>query len=217
MFEKRAKYLYSVKEILQENVNDFDIMREKPITFRAGGQFLVCCPIRYYEHPRFLNDMTMLLVKYSEIFSKAQFLNSKEFRRKTQIERAVATVTLFSHKKYYKNFIRKEIHNFIRKWSFAIKNEKLVKISRWKAKKFLSAFSVDEILQIFFTIYVFNFDIVKKKTSEFLSQIILPESQQNTTISNITTKSSAPKIPRYSAKPMRKSDLDSLDQMRTEH
>ena len=196
--------LYSVHEILQEQVTDFDIVREKPLTFMASGKYLVCAPVRYYNHGRFVQELTRLLTNYYEIFQKVEFVTSANFKNENEMLRAVQQVTLFSASKDYRKFIAKEIPAFIKRWAYTIRGKRIVKIRN--AKRLLKGFSSDELLQVFFAIFVFNYDIVKKKTFDFLSRIRSGNLRNPMSLdSSISTVGA---MPRYSKKRYSKSDLD---------
>ncbi len=216
---KVNEHLYSVKEILQEQTTDFDIVREKPLTFKAGGHYLVCAPVRYYEHPQFIKDLTEIIGGYYEIFQKIEWLSSENYRDDNAISRAVHQVNIFDNSASYGNFIRKVLPGFIQRWGYTIRQDKLfradalIRIPRMRARKILSAFSVDELLQVFFTLFVFNYDIVQKKNFDLLSRLQSGGSRQLMTLSDGSRKKKTLRMPNYNAGRYSESDLQVFEDL----
>jgi hypothetical protein len=205
------EHLYNVQEILQEHITDFDIMREKPLTFCAGGHYIVCAPVRFYEHGMFIRDLVRSLTRYAEIFQKVEFLTSGNFQEQSAVSRAIGQVTVFSNSRQYQEFISREVPAFVKRWALTIKGKKLVKIRN--ARKLLGPFSADEILQVFFTLFVFNYDIVKKKTFDFLAR--LQTGQLRNTTPSGSGMGKVFVMPKYSEKPYSKQDLELFEKQST--
>lgn len=161
--------LYEVRDILQENFTDFDIQRQRPLVFKAGKEYLVCAPVQWKRHPAFIQDLSRIIAFHLEIFEKVEFLTSVEVQNKDAIGKAITQITIFNGSRQYERFVKNDLPSFIRKWAFTLnrKNEKIIPLSRRKAGKILSSFLVDELLEVFFAIFVFNYDVVKKRPSIF--------------------------------------------------
>ncbi len=206
---KMNESLYNVKEILQEHVTDFDIMREKPLSFTAGGRHIVCLPVRYYEHGQFVRDLSRLLTSYYRIFQKVEFLSAQNCLDTGAVNSAINQITIFDNTVEYRKFITKEIPAFVRRYCRTIRGEKLVKIHR--VKSLIKHFSADELLQVFFTVFVFNYDIVKKKTFDFLTRLQTGR-PANSIYSGSFTRANTALMPKYSERPFSRSDLQSLEE-----
>ena len=206
---------YSVKEILQENVNDLDIMREKPVTFKAGGEFLVCRPVKYYEHPKFLRDLGTLLLTYKEIFAKIEWLSIEGFKEDPELTKAVAQITIFNTSAEYESFCMKGLPWFITEWCYTIKKDKLIKLKKRKAKRILENFTVEDMFKVMMTLYVFNYDIVKKNMFNLLGNLTGEKPKTNTGHSTSYKKKKDVQMPKFSEKPFSKSVLRTLEEQST--
>jgi len=207
--------LYSVKEILQENYTDFDIVRERPLTFHSGGQYLVCAPVRYYEHPRFIKELCSIIGGFHEILSKVEWLSSQDYKEDPAVTRAVNQITLFSNTASYDRFINKALHGFISRWAYTIRKNKLIRIPRRKAKRILGCFSVDELIQVFFTIFVFNYDIVRKKNFDLFRR--LRGNPADTMYSGSSGEKRTVQMPKYSPGRSSRSTLELFVQQSRMH
>jgi len=205
--------LYDVKSLLKERCTDFDIMRERPLIFSAGGAHLVCAPVKWKDHPAFIQDLTRTIARYYEIFEKVEFLSSDEFKNAGALERAVSQIALFDGTRQYEQFIKKGLPAFLQKWAFTLdkKEQKIVKISKRKLSYVLDCFYVDELLEVFFAIFVFNYDVVKKKTFDFLTRLQIVPSQPTTSLDSFTGTNQESPMPKYSPKQFSKSDLAQLE------
>ena len=216
-------HTYSAEEVLQNNVTDFDIMREKPLSFRAGAEFLICCPVRYYEHPAFIKDLVRILARNREIFQKVEFISHLDYRDKNVIADAINQITIFNEAKSYDKFITKDVPRFIKKWARTIprsdikkyesgKVERIqfVEISNRQAKRILSNFTADELLEILMTIWVFNYDVVKKKCLSFIQKLSVDMSgtQESMEHAKLLKEQKKVDMPKFSMKPYSKEDLD---------
>lgn len=217
-------YTYSATELLQNNVTDFDIMREKPLSFKAGAEYLVCCPLRYYEHPAFIRDLLVILEKNKEIFVKVEFLSHLDYRDKNAISNAINQITIFNDTKGYKKFITKDVPRFIKKWGRTLSKKDLkkfeqgkleriefIKMNNKQSKNILSKFTADELLQILMSIWVFNYDVVKKKCLLFIQKLSLDlNDMPESTKQQILQKGQKEKVvmPPFSMKPYNKEILD---------
>lgn len=229
MFDKKTEELYNPNELLQENWIDFDIMREKPLVFRSGDSHLVVKPLLNRDTPLFLKDLFKILGRYYAFFQEVEFLTAENYKNKSQISQAVNSITFFNSTDGFSDLVRKDIPAFIRRWGFTVKRERtfmqkllgsegnfrFVKISRRKAKRILSDYTTDELLQVFFSIVVFNYDIVKKKTMEFLQMFRNSDSLMNpTTFSTSTGKHGNQfQFPEYSEKPFSEATWKQLEQL----
>ncbi len=211
---KVRERLYDVQSLLQERSTDFDIMRERPLIFSARGKHLVCAPVKWREHPAFVQDLTRTISRYIEIFQKVEFLSSDEFKNSGAIDGALKQIAVFDGTRQYDRFIRKGLPDFLRKWAFTLdrKEKKLIKLSRRSLNNILDCFSVDELLEVFFAIFVFNYDVVKKKTFDFLTRLQIVPSQPTTSLDSFTGTRPESPMPKYSPKQFSKSDLESLAQ-----
>jgi len=215
-------YLHSAKEVLQENITDFDIMRERPLAFRAGGNFLICSPVKYYEHPAFIKDLIKMLMNYKDIFVKVSFLSSIDYKDQSAIQNAIDQITIFNETKMYKKFIQKAVPTFIKRWGKTIRQKDIkkfeagkidkidyVKLTSRSAKKAIDNYSADELLYILMAIWVFNYDIVKKKCLFFMASLNLDteNTQEFIKLRESSTKSKPVVMPEFSMKPYSKETL----------
>ena len=179
-------YVYSAKEVLDEQVTDLTIMREKPLTFKVGGSYLIIAPIMYYEHPAFIRDISNMLLKYKEIFTKVEFLTTITYTDPNAIQDAINQITIMNITRNYKHFITKGVPRFIRKWGKTIDKKAIkeyekdplayvefIPIEYGQTKKILQHLQVDELLHILLMLWVFNYDIVKKKFLSFIQLLKL--------------------------------------------
>lgn len=206
--------LYDVKSLLQERSTDFDIMRERPLIFSAKGRHLVCAPVKWRDHPAFVQDLARLLTRYYEIFQKVEFLSSDEYRESARLQQAIGQVALFDGTRAYRLFVTRGLPRFFRKWAFTLdrKEKRIIRIRRRHLTRILDCFSVDELLEVFFCLFVFNYDIVKKKTFNFLTHLQIAPQAPTTSLDSFTDTSRESVMPPYSPKRFSRSDLALLAQ-----
>lgn len=211
---------YDVKELVRSKVDDLSIVRQEPAFFKAGNQFLVALPVKYWEHPYFIRDLAKMLLVYAEIFKKMEFLSIEAMKEKSTVEKMVHSVTIFSNTKEYLHFVKKGLPEFLIKWGRTLnkKENKIIKIKKRKSKKLFEHFTIDELLKVFMYIFAFNYDAVKKNNWDLL-QKIMPQTSvqkvQDTTYSGIKKKSLEEILPKFSNSPFSKSDLKVIAQQST--
>ncbi len=221
MFDVKPVTLYNPRELLAEKWTDFDVMRAKPIAFRSGGSVIVCMPVTYREHPVFLKDMSSLIVSYYEIFRNAVWLSSRTYRDRERLQKVVDSVTLFAGTKSYEKFITHGVPRFIARWAWTVRRdgdeERFVRIrSRRAGLKLLNPFLADEILKMLFTIFVFNYDMIKASAADFLRTLGLDAEGiqgriEASACSTFTTASTLQVMPPYSDKPFSRDALNLLE------
>ncbi len=217
MFEHRPQSLYNPKELLYEKYTDFDIMREKPVVFTIGGFAIVIMPVTIKDSPLFIKEMSRVMVQHYEIFQNALFFTAKDYRKKRKITKVVDSITMYANTKSYRRFMKKTAPAFIRQWAYTVDGDSFIrmnKVSRWKVRKAIEMLTPDELIQVFFTILTFNYDIVKKKTAEFLKTLGVDSLTEtdHTASSNSTTRNSYFQMPEYSPKPFSEQTLNLLEQ-----
>lgn len=162
---------YSLIELIRENYTDMDDFREKPLVFKRGDSFLITEPVKFGVHPAFIKDMDYMLRRYKFIFAEIKFLSAFNYKDASIIEKTIDQIKLFSTHKNYDKFL-KAVERFLIRWGYFAKNISEEIIVRFEKKKeiknFLSGFSVDEIIHIFFVMICFNYDIPKKKIFQAL-------------------------------------------------
>ena len=198
---------------IQNNFSDLDIYRETPFVFESEKFNLIIKPVTISEHANFLRGMVNLMVLYYEIFNNLEFLSTQDYTEKDTVNKLVAQVKIFSGNILYKKFV-KDVSKFIYKWAFIQKGKKLFHSKR-KSKKIVQNLEPDQFIYILFLLFVFNFDIVKKNTLEFLKMF---SDEKITTpmtdgVSSLTgnMKKDTP-MPKYSKRPFSKLTLDLLEQ-----
>jgi hypothetical protein len=202
-------------DLLQNGYTDMDIYREEPITFRDKNLMLVVKPVEFMKHDVLLNDMAKLITRYNNIFAQIDELNAYNYDNKDAVKELINKIGLFSTGKYYRNF-KKDAFNFVCKWAYTGKVQKVVNLKRSKrqAKKFLSYVEPSTFIHILFLLFVFNFDIVKKNTIEFM-KMFQEESgkkgSQRSGMSSQPSKNKAAVMPKYSTRPFNKLTLDLLE------
>ena len=212
MFEKKEHY--TLQELLQENYTDLDLYREKPLTFKRGRLYLLIRPVSYGEHPAFLKEMGRHVIKYRQIFGELDFLSSSNYKEKSIIQDLTTKVMLFSAGRRYKRFMR-ETESFILRWGYFAeeRNGKIIRTSPslLAKRRFLSEFQADEIIYILFLMFVFNYDIVKKKTLSFFA--LFQDENRNSAKrkSSSISKRREFRLPKFSEGPFNKSVWRSLE------
>jgi|GEM_PF-2199526 len=216
MFQKRDHY--TLQELLQENYTDLDLYREKPLMFRRGRQFLLVEPVSYGDHPAFLKAMAELVIRYRQIFAEIDFLSSANYNDQSVIKDLTTKVLLFNADKNYRKFM-KDVERFIVRWAFFAEEQgndvRRIKGTRI-CRRFLADFKADEIIHILFAMFVFNYDIVKKKTLEFFA-LFADEATSAKRKSSSTSRRKAFRLPKFSEQPFSKSVWRSLEKRSRMH
>jgi len=204
-----------IKELLQNKYDDLDILKEKPIVFKKGDYYIVVQPVRFLEHDEFLQHMVSLIIKYYGIFQQIDLLTAFNYNKPGILEQVTNSLTIFQASKKYKKFI-KDAFKFCVKWSFvAREGDMIAKKNKRLAKKIISQLNPSEFIYLLYVLFVFNYDIVKKNTIQFLAmftgQQINELLYQSDTLSAGTNKK-AFQMPPYSEKPLPASVLDLLEE-----
>jgi len=208
MFEKKDSF--NLKELLQDNYTDFDIIREKPMVFKVGDVMIICAPAMAKDSPLFLKQMSHLILEYYEIFENLEFLASHNFRDKNIVKDLIDKVTVFTASKKYSRFIKDAI-DFIYEWGYTVKGKgkKVVRIKS-RPKRILNNFHADEILYMLFVLFVYNYELEKKNCLEFLKIFELQEPREKSSVltGNLKTQKERVVMPKFSTKPYNKETLD---------
>jgi hypothetical protein len=213
MFEKKNKY--NLKELMQENYTDMDIIRERPLVFKMGKVHIVIQPVKWLDHPYFLKTMAKMIMKYHTIFANLEFLSIYNYKENEAIKKLINEVTLFSNNKLYSKFI-KDCVKFIKEWGFVAygdEENESIEIQKIKSEKIFEDYRADEIIYMLFAIFVFNYDLVKKKTLEFLTMFKAEKkgkTKRGTFGSGL--KSKVTKMPKYQDSPYNKRILQLFEQ-----
>jgi len=207
--------IVKIKELLQDKYNDLDILKEKPIVFKKGNYYLVVQPIGFLEHDNFLQQMATLMIKYFEIFKQIDLLTAFDYNKPGVLEQVMNSITIFQASKKYKKFI-KDAYKFCVRWTLvADENSDTAKKNKKISKKIISELNPSEFIYLLYVLFVFNYDIVKKNTIQFLAmftgQEINSKLSQSGTLSVGTNKKEL-KMPPYSENPLPVSVLDLLEE-----
>lgn len=215
----------NLTEMMQGNYTDLDIYRRKPEMFRSGNYAIVIAPVTLEKHDKLLNDIGVLLYRYHPIFENLEFLSHSNYKDQNELSKLIEQMNVFNlTQPYFYSKFKKEAMKFILKWAYVIKipnhisdNENNpTKIDLMKSKrickKVLNKTAPDTFIKILFLIFVYNFDLVKKNTLEFLK--MFQRKSQEETKSDISFSGNKGKVvpmPKYSKKPFNKSALNSLE------
>lgn len=209
-----VKEIENIKKFLQEQYTDFEIMREKPLVYRTPAGSLIFKPVKYFDHPRFIRDLSLMITGYYSIFQKLEFLSNENFKNKDEISRAITQVTIFNSTKLYQDFVVVALPRFISTWSIYSKdNKKISKCSKRKMRKVLSYFTTDELIEMFLCLFVFNYDIVAKKNFAVLKRLGLTKAQDTTSTGQLQKKKVV-QFPKLTLKPLPKSDWELIERAR---
>jgi len=204
-------------DLMQDQITDLDIYREKPFVFDNGqGLLLIVKPVLFKEHDIFLKDMSKIIIENYEIFANLDFLSHENYKEKESVDKLVAKVSIYTANKKYSVF-KKRATKFILKWSFVNKKKRIIKYTHNKrlCKQFLNSIEPSEFVYILFLLFVMNFDIVKKNLLELMKMfqkdlIIEFNIQMGTSSLGILEKVVV--MPKYSVEPFNKLTLDLLEQ-----
>lgn len=201
-------------DLVQDNYTDIDLYREKPMLFDNGTWILIIRPVPYREHDIFLKEMAALIFEHYEIFHELEFLSAFDYKSDEAMSKVVEKVGIFTANKKYSIF-KKDSINFVKKWGYISKKKEYLTPERKpkKIKRFLEDVEPSEMIYILYLIFVFNFDIVKKNTIEFLKMFtgdITLETSTPGTSSDGTSKRVVV-MPKFSRKPFSKSTLNLLE------
>jgi len=199
-----------IKKILQDAVTDLDLLKEKPIAFKKGKYFIIAQPVRVLEHDEFLQQMAMLIIKYYDIFNQIDLLSAFDYKKQGVLEQVVNSLAIFQASKKYHKFI-KDAYKFCVKWCYvATEKNKYAKRRRFLSKRIIAEFNPAELIYFLYCLFVFNYDIVKKNTIQFLAMfkgIEINGMQSQSDISSRGMNKKAVIMPAYSEKPFNASIL----------
>lgn len=207
-----------ITKLMQDQFTDMDIIREKPIVFdnSESNILLIVKPVLFKEHDKFLQDMARIIIENYEVFKDINFLSINNYDKEEDISELINKVNIFTASKEYKKF-KKQSMKFIEKWAFVSRRKNLIELSHNKnlCKKYIEGTDPSEFIHILFTLFVMNFDIVKKNLMEFLKVFrinlnINSNSQMDISSRGISRK--AVVMPNYSPKPFNESTLNLLEQ-----
>lgn len=207
--------IIKIKELLQDRYNDMDILKEKPIVFKKGNYYLVVQPIGFLEHDNFLQQMATLMIKYYEIFKQIDLLTAFDYNKPGILEQVMNSLTIFQASKKYKKFI-KDAYKFCVRWTLvADENSDTAKKNKKISRKIISELNPAEFIYLLYVVFVFNYDIVKKNTIQFLAMFTGQSNSENPYHSDISlagTNKKGFQMPKYSESPLPVSVLDSLEE-----
>lgn len=204
-----------IKELLQDKYNDLDILKEKPIVFKKGSHCLVVQPIGFLEHDTFLQQMASLMIKYYDIFKQIDLLTAFDYKKPGILEQVMKSVTIFQASKKYKKFL-KDAYKFCVRWTLvADENSTIAKKNKKLSKRIIRELNPAEFIYLLYVVFVFNYDIVKKNTIQFLAMFTGQTNSENpyhSDISLVGTSKKVLKMPQYSENPLPRSVLDLLEE-----
>jgi len=211
---------------MQENYTDLDIYRQKPAIFKSGRFALVVTPVRLKEHDIFLNDMATLIYDNFHMLKNLEFISAFDYSEKEAMKKMLDHVLLFQlNEPYHYRKFKNDAMAFINRWAYTIKlpkhisNDKMystrtkLKRSKRKCRKIINNMTPDTFIKILFLLFVYNFDLVKKNTLEFLKMFQISEETETMKqgISSSGSKKKEDQMPKFSTKPFSKSTLSLLE------
>lgn len=213
---KRTK----LTELLQDNLfTDISIIREDPLVFNNSAYkniLLVVKPVLFKEYDKFLKDMAEIIVYNYEIFKEVKFLSVTDYKKEETIEDLIQKINLFNVTKEFITFKTQAI-KFISRWAFVTKKRKYVKLKHNPrlCKKYIEGTDPSEFIHILFTLFVMNFDVVKKNLIEFLKVFRKNRDIDLTIQTDISSRGTSQKgvvMPKYTPEPFNESTLSLLEQ-----
>jgi len=202
-------------DIMQEDYTDLDLYREKPIYFDNKKYILIVKPVSFKNHDIFLCEMARLIFANYDIFAALDFLNSYNYKDKNAVNTLIEKIGIFTADKKYTKF-KKDALKFIAKWIYISKRKETLtpKHNKRKARKCLDDIEPSEFIYILFLLFVYNFDIVKKNSIEFLKMFRggIEIEGQKLENSSFGTSKKVLAIPKYSPKPFSKSTLKLIEE-----
>jgi hypothetical protein len=202
-------------DIMQDNYTDLDLYREKPLYFDNKKYIVAVKAVPFKEHDIFLQEMARLIFEHYEIFISLDFLNSYNYKDAKAVNTLMEKVGIFTAEQRYTHF-KKDAFKFMTKWTFVSKKKAVLNFKRNKrlSKKCLKKIEPSEFIYILFLLFVYNFDIVKKNSIEFLKMfrggIEIENQTMEKSSSGISKKVIA--MPKFSPKPFSKSTLNLLEE-----
>lgn len=149
----------ALKQIIEEKVDDKSIVREEPMVVNVGGHAVFCRCFTYRNHQRWLTHLGLMLGGFKSLFDEVTFPSNQE-----QMEKSRKTLMLLlSNSKIYRAIMRMFRQTILREPG----NE----YWRWRWRKFRREITVQEMLDLFFYIYLYNYEAVKKNVSLLLGRM----------------------------------------------
>lgn len=208
-------------ELMQNQFTDIAIIREQPIVFENSYDsniILVVKPVLFKEHDKFLRDMADIIIDNYEILDEVSFLSVNNYSDQESVQDIISKINIFSADKQFTKF-RKDAVEFIEKWAFVSKKKKYVTLKHSKklCRRYIDNTEPSEFIHILFSLFVMNFDIVKKNLSEFLSVFkknihLDTKSTTPTDTSSHGTSQKEATMPKYSREPYNESTLNLFEQ-----
>jgi hypothetical protein len=203
-------------DLLQDQFSDLDIYREKPFVYdNKEGLYLIVKPVAFNEHDIFLRQMSELIIKHYEIFSKVDFLNHQDFRDKNAVDELVGKFNIFEANRSYTRF-KKQATKFMLRWAYVTKKAIYIKLEHNKrlCKKILKTMEPSDFVYILFLLFTYNFNLVKKNLLELIKMFnpdIATELNTQTDTLCPGTSRKAVVMPKYSTSPFSASILTLLE------
>lgn len=193
-----------IQQYLKDSYTDFDIIRENPLEFPVTGGSIVVAPVKYIDHPDFIEQMGFLFTRYCWFFDQITLLSTKDLREQAAIDDAVAALSLFKVGEEYRSVIA-DIEEFILRWGIFNGTDSGSIQSAEDKKSLLRQFNIDELLKILLLLITFNYDIVKKNLVECRQAIT-----ELFSIATGTSSSASRNVSAWTFDPSRYSRLDSI-------
>lgn len=204
-------------DLVQDNYTELDLYREKPMLFDDGKRVLIIKPVPFRVHDKFLKEMAEIIFDHYHLFKQIDFLTAFNYKSKTAMNKVMQKVELFTANKTYKKF-KKDASKFVEKWTYISKKKEILKPkrNRKKVRKFLEDVEPSEFIYMVYLLFVYNFDIVKKNSIEFLKMftggVELEKTIQQSETSSFGTLRKAVVMPKFSEKPYSRSTLNLLEE-----
>ena len=205
-------------DLIQNNYTDLQLYREEPMLFDNGKYVLVVKPVPYREHDIFLKDMANLIYDHYTIFSQMEFLSAFNYRSDEALSEIIKKTGVFTADNKYSLF-KKDSMKFVTKWGFISKKKDVLKPvhSKRKIKAFLDDVEPSEFIYIIYLTFVYNFDIVKKNTGEFLKMFKgdITVEESSPLIQDMSSTGISKRVvvmPKFSREPFSKSTLNLLEE-----
>lgn len=149
----------ALKEIVEEKRDDKSIVREDPMTVYVGGHPVHCRAFTYRNHQTWLAYLGTMLIDFHRVFQSLDFPENGDAianaRKRFQV--------VLSQVKVYRRIMR-----MFRK---TLLKEPGNRYWRWRWRKFRREITVQELIDLFFYCYLFNYEAVKKNVTFLLERV----------------------------------------------
>jgi len=149
----------ALKDIIDNKVDDKTIVREEPMVVNVGGHAVFCRCFTYRNHQKWLAALGSLLTGFHALFQNVEFPGNQESIDKSRR----SMMFLLSNKRVYDAIMKMFRRTVLREPG----NE----YWRWRWRKFKREVTVQEIIDLFFYVYLYNYEAVKKNVSFLLGRM----------------------------------------------